>query len=183
MGRITLITGGARSGKSRYAETLPGDARDVLYIATAQVYDDEMKERVRLHKQRRPAHWQTHEGHRDLGRLVAQCDGFVLLDCITLLVTALMLEMECDWEQPTNEQVEAGERVILGQIEELLRGAERSRAELICVSNEVGMGLVPPYPMGRVFRDYAGRVNQRIAHSAQRVLFMVSGLPLTLKEE
>jgi adenosyl cobinamide kinase/adenosyl cobinamide phosphate guanylyltransferase len=164
---VTLVLGGARSGKSRHAETLltkhPGPW---TYIATAQAFDDEMRARIAEHQRRRGEGWRTIEEPLDLpGALVAAQDQPILVDCLTLWLTNLMLG-ELDIEAAAH----ALEAVL----------AERALPTIL-VSNEVGLGLVPETPLGRTFRDEAGRLNQRIAAQARRVLFMVAGLPLTVK--
>ncbi|MDI3508118.1 MAG: adenosylcobinamide kinase / adenosylcobinamide-phosphate guanylyltransferase [Clostridiales bacterium] len=183
MGRVTFITGGARSGKSAFAERLArqyGD--DVAYIATSIATDAEMEERIRLHRLRRPAGWTTYESYKGIGDIINGTDkSVVLLDCITIMITNLMLEYDIDWDHCTVEQIDAVEHAIRAEIKIMLDAAKGGKADLIIVSNEVGMGLVPDYPLGRIFRDIAGRVNQLIAAQADEVYFIVSGIPLKLK--
>jgi len=178
--QLTLILGGARSGKSSYAEQLAAKmGPNVLYIATAQPGDDEMAARIETHRQARPAQWQTVEAPRNVGAALAALNhrpDVLLLDCLTLLVTNIVLAMEA---QPQAE-VEAA---VQAEIEAIVAAQAQLNAPLIVVSNEVGLGLVPPYPLGRVYRDVLGRANQKLAASAQRVLFMVAGLPMTVKDE
>lgn len=185
MGRIIFITGGARSGKSTFAEKLArqyGD--DVAYIATSIATDTEMEERIRLHRMRRPPAWITYESYKDIGEIINGIDrGAVLLDCITIMITNLMLERYIDWDHCTIEQADAVENDVKREIEAMLAAAKNGRTNLIAVSNEVGMGLVPEYPLGRVFRDIAGRMNQLIAEHADEVYFIVSGVPLKLKPD
>jgi len=164
---VTLILGGARSGKSRHAEEIvQALAPPWTYIATAQAFDDEMRERIAEHRSRRGDGWRTVEAPIDLAAaLVEAGDTPVLVDCLTLWLTNLMLG---------DHDVAAAASVF----EETL--ARRTLPTLL-VSNEVGLGLVPETPLGRSFRDEAGRLNQRIAAKAGRVLFMVAGLPMTVK--
>jgi adenosylcobinamide kinase/adenosylcobinamide-phosphate guanylyltransferase len=164
---ITLVLGGARSGKSAHAEALIGGA-PALYVATAQSFDAEMTERIRLHRDRRGANWRTIEEPLDLaGSLKANgvAGRPILVDCLTLWLSNLMLA-ERDVE------AEAGRLCALLPV----------AAPVIFVANEVGLGIVPDNALARAFRDHAGRLNQRIAALADRVTFMAAGLPLTLKE-
>ncbi len=171
MNKITLILGGARSGKSSYALCLAKKYKKVAFIATCLGLDKEMQERIRLHKESRPKHWKTFEEPKDLSRLIGKLDnGFdcILIDCLTLLVSNLILSKN------TQEQ-------ILEKIEELLAVLSKKKARVILVSNEVGLGLVPVNKLGRDFRDIAGRVNQMAARNADKVFFVVAGIPLKIK--
>jgi adenosylcobinamide kinase/adenosylcobinamide-phosphate guanylyltransferase len=167
-GRLTLLLGGARSGKSAHAERLvTNHPAPWTYIATAQSLDDEMSERIALHRVRRAEGWETTEAPHDLaGAIEAVPDGRpMLVDCLTLWLTNQMLA-EADLEK-------ACER--LGEV---LAGP---RGPWFVVSNEVGLGIVPDNALARRFRDVAGRLNQRIAAKADQVLFMVAGLPMQVK--
>jgi len=164
---VTLIIGGARSGKSRHAErimlALPPPW---TYIATGQAFDDEMRDRIAEHRHRRGDGWHTIEAPVDLCEaLTRAADTPVLIDCLTLWLTNLML----------------GEHDIPAALSAFEAALERRSAPTLLVSNEVGMGIVPETPLGRQFRDQAGWLNQRIAAKAGRVLFMVAGLPMTVK--
>ncbi len=180
MGKLTLLLGGARSGKSNFAQALAKTLSDaVIYIATAQPLDEEMAERVAKHRNERPAHWKTLE----LSHAVAQSyresglqGAVVILDCLTLLVSNVILA-EC-----TPEEVDAGRALaaVEREIAALYEVIEADSAQWIVVSNEVGMGLVPPYPLGRVYRDALGIANQRLASLAEEVFLMIAGIPLPL---
>lgn len=176
--KITLVLGGARSGKSDYAERLAAElGQRVLYIATAEAGDEEMAQRIAAHRAARPATWQTVEAPRQLGAALAEVEArpdVILLDCLTLLASNLLLAMESE----PQAVIEAALRV---ELESLLAVQQRLAAPLIIVSNEVGLGLVPPYPLGRVYRDVLGRANQYLATRADRVIFMVAGIPMTVK--
>jgi adenosyl cobinamide kinase/adenosyl cobinamide phosphate guanylyltransferase len=165
--RITLVLGGARSGKSRYAEELiVGHAAPWVYIATAQAFDDEMRIRIAEHQARRNGGWRTIEAPTDLAdAIVREAARPVLVDCLTLWLTNLML----------------GSHDIPAATSALEAALDRRRQPTVLVSNEVGLGIVPQTPLGRSFRDEAGRLNQRMAARADRVLFMIAGLPVTLK--
>ena len=177
--QFILILGGARSGKSDYAEKLAGQlGRRVLYIATAEAKDDEMIARVAAHRQARPAEWQTLEAPRQVGAALASIQGtpeVLLLDCMTLLVSNIILALE------TKPQTEI-ETAVYNEIEAMLDAREKLGVPLVVVSNEVGLGLVPPYELGRTYRDVLGRANQHLAALADQVLFMIAGLPLVIKD-
>lgn len=181
--KLVLITGGARSGKSRLAEELAvKSGQKTAYIATAAVYDAEMAERVRLHRERRPAAWQTVEETRDLAgaleRLMPDRE-MVILDCLTFWLTNVLMDLY-DESVVARAQPE-WERQILDKLECFLAKAAQAPYRLLVVSNEVGLGLVPDNPLGRVFRDLAGRANQRVAQAADAVFFTVAGIPVKIK--
>ncbi len=173
MGKIIFILGGARSGKSAYAVRLAKRLdKNVAFLATCLALDKEMKERILLHKKKRPAHWQTFEQPKDLiATLRKICPKFniIIIDCLTLLIANLL---------------EKGFKSIAieNRIAKILRVLKQSKSTSIIVSNEVGLGIVPRNPLGRTFRDLAGRVNQKVAEKANDVFFMVSGLPLKIKK-
>jgi adenosylcobinamide kinase / adenosylcobinamide-phosphate guanylyltransferase len=165
--KLTLILGGARSGKSRYAESLVGALPPPwAYVATAQAGDEEMAARIAAHRARRGAGWRIFEAPEELVEALALCNGMpVLVDCLTLWLSNLMLA-EADIEKETT------------RLEDALMTAV---APVVLVSNEVGAGIVPEHPLGRRFRDQQGILNQRIAARADRVVLMVAGLPLAVK--
>jgi len=171
MAKITLILGGARSGKSTHAVSLAEKHKRVAFIATCQPLDKEMRERIMLHKKQRPEHWKTFEEPRDLNLLLIKMgDGFdcILIDCLTLLVSNLML---------AGHEKEG----IFKEIEAMLAILRKKKARVIMVSNEVGLGLVPANKLGRDFRDIAGKVNQIAAKQANEVFFTISGIPMRIK--
>lgn len=177
---LILILGGARSGKSSYAQKLALElaGADVLYIATAQAFDEEMRERIAVHRAERPAGWRTLEVPSLINGALADAVGnarVVLLDCMTLLASNALLALS---EEPS---AQAAEAAVDAEVTALLMAWHSSHATWIVVSNEVGLGVVPSYPLGRAYRDALGRANQRLAAAANRVLFMVAGLPLTVK--
>ena len=165
--KLTLVLGGARSGKSRHAEGLiAASPPPWTYVATAEVGDEEMAARFKSHRERRGARWRTIEAPRELAKALAACgNGPVLVDCLTLWLSNLMLA-EANVEEET------------AQLEETLAA---TKGPLVLVANEVGSGIVPSYPLGRRFRDMQGILNQRMAARAERVILMVAGLPLALK--
>ena len=181
MNRITLILGGARSGKSSYAEKLALAQRmPVTYLATADCGDAEMAKRIELHKTRRPAEWNTWEGlPLELADAVSSSRGLLLLDCLTMWLTRLFLASPAS-ENGTEEEWGAAEAKISAETERLCDSV-REGTSLIIVSNEVGFGLVPPYLMGRRFRDMQGRINQICARRADGAALVVAGYPLWVK--
>jgi len=173
---LTLVLGGARSGKSRHAQELCGDAR-VRYIATAPNTDDEeMHRRIELHRDVRPKRWETVEEPIDvLGAVKSASPGaVVLLDCATLWLSNLLFE---------HRALSAGEREqrIITDVQAVVDAC--SARKVIVVSNDVGSGVVPADPIAREFRDLQGRANQVLAVGASRVLWMVAGIPTVVKDE
>lgn len=186
MNKGVMILGGARSGKSTYAEALANSHTDqVLYIATAIPFDDGMRDRIKKHKKNRPQQWKTVEKYRGFEG-IGESDEFIgadviLLDCITVMITNLMMDERCDYDQISHEELDCIESRIVDQIDVLLEVLEASGKKYILVSNEVGLGLVPPYRLGNYFRDIAGRINQRISGVVGDVYFVVSGIPMKIK--
>jgi adenosylcobinamide kinase / adenosylcobinamide-phosphate guanylyltransferase len=164
---VTLILGGARSGKSRYAESLIAALPPPwAYVATAEAGDDEMTARINAHRARRGPSWRTIEAPHDLKAAFAACEKMpVLVDCLTLWLSNLVLAAA---------DIDA-------EIERLEQALAAAAAPVVLVANEVGLGIVPEHPLGREFRDLQGTLNQRIAARADRVILMVAGLPLALK--
>ncbi len=179
MHKLTLIIGGARSGKSSYAEKVAAETGGrVLYVATAQPSDDEMQARIDMHRAKRPSGWQTRELAEDVGRQLASSPleaDVVLLDCLTVLVSNLVLKASANLDEP---DATAATALVQSEIEELIRALRGSEAHWLIVSNEVGQGLVPPYPVGRVYRDLLGWANQQLAQQADEVIWLVAGIPV-----
>ena len=167
--RLTLVLGGARSGKSRYAEGLITAAEPPwIYIATAQAFDAEMTARIAEHKARRAEGWTTIEAPIDLAAVIAANGGAktpLLIDCLTLWLSNVML----------------ADRDVAAACRELVDAIAQAKGPVVAVTNEVGLGIVPDNALARAFRDAQGRFNQDIAASADRVILMAAGLPLTLK--
>lgn len=185
MGRIIMLTGGARSGKSAYAQQFASGYRDVAYVATAINTDEEMENRIRRHRQDRPQEWTTYEEPYDLKKVTAYGNHDVyLIDCLTVYITNLIWEEKNDWDEweilSVGEQAEL-EYKIETKIRELLAACSASKADFIIVTNEVGMGLVPENSLGRLFRDISGRANQMLAQQAYEAYFVVSGMLMLLK--
>lgn len=170
---VTLVLGGAASGKSRYAQRLAeAQQGSLLYVATARADDGEMAQRIERHRLARGDRWQTREVTCDLaGQLPDASRGHavILIDCVTLWLTNLLLGNE---EDPAR---------VWPAVDAFVASLDRVEAKVIMVSNEVGFSLVPEYPLGRLFRDLAGQVNQRLAERADHVCLVAAGLPLQLK--
>lgn len=181
MGKLILFIGGARSGKSTFAEALAAKlSDDVTYIATAQALDDEMAARIQVHRAARPAHWPTREIPRNVGAaLLADppASPVVLLDCITLLVSNAILAVAGWDENPPQEPMLAAVR---DEIEALKAAIAASAATWLVVTNEVGSGVVPPYALGRAYRDGMGWANQQLADTADEAYTLVAGRALPL---
>lgn len=180
MGPLILVLGGARSGKSAYAQRLAQDRGQerVLFVATAEAGDEDMAQRIARHRQSRPAAWRTIEAPQRVGEAVRRHLGdarVVLVDCLTLLVSTTILSMG-----PVPDLTEA-ETAVQKEVKALLQAYQESTATFIVVSNEVGLGLVPDTPLGRIYRDLLGRANQTLAAHAQAVYLMVAGLAVDVK--
>lgn len=177
--RLILILGGARSGKSAQAERLADSlGRSALYVATAEAGDEEMRLRIAKHRARRPAPWETLEAPRQVGQAVRSrgtTAGVVLLDCLTLLANNVL----ADLPEPLDQDL--AEAALAREVDGILEAYQAGEATWIVVSNEVGLGLVPLYPLGRIYRDALGRANQRLAEAADEVVFMVAGIPMVIK--
>ncbi len=173
MAELILILGGARSGKSSLAERLAGARGRVTYLATATAGDAEMAERIARHRDERRPDWRTVECPTDpaaaLTAWAAETDCF-LLDCVTLWVSNLLCDEASDGEARVQRALDA-----------LLSAYARAGTDLLLVSNEVGLGLVPEYPLGRLYRDVLGRANQRLAAHADKVYGVIAGLPVEFK--
>jgi adenosylcobinamide kinase/adenosylcobinamide-phosphate guanylyltransferase len=184
---VTLILGGARSGKSAYAEQIAAaSGRPVLYLATATAGDEEMAARIAAHRASRPAAWTTVEAPEDLAGAVAahaREGDVVLVDCLTLWVSnRLLREIGEAADAVPVATASALEARLCAETDRLLDRGKAMGVGLILVSNEVGMGLVPPFPLGRVYRDALGRVNQTVARRADAVVLMVAGIPVDLRK-
>jgi adenosylcobinamide kinase/adenosylcobinamide-phosphate guanylyltransferase len=184
--QLIFILGGARSGKSTHAQELAEQlgGRDVLFVATAQAYDDDMRARIAAHQASRPAGWATLETPLNAGEQIraalAARPGVrvVLVDCLTLLVSNALL---ADGGNADAMDPRQAEQAALAEIEGLLEAYRAGDTTWVVVSNEVGLGIVPAYSLGRAYRDALGRANQRVAAAAGRVLFMVAGIPMCVK--
>lgn len=178
-GKFYFITGGARSGKSSFAEKIAENSgKRVTYIATAEALDEEMAARISEHRKRRPRSWSTiEEPYRVTSVLeeVGQNEGVVLIDCLTLLISNLL------FSPSAKEGSQPSEQDVLSEINNLARSARASRADVVIVSNEVGLGVVPEYPQARLYRDLTGWANQTMAEEADHAYFLISGMALDIK--
>ena len=174
MGKIILVTGGARSGKSKFAEdytlSLRADASlPAIYIATSEAFDSEMEERVSLHRKRRGAEWKSVEEPLELAQILKETDNHLnqprLVDCLTLWLNNLIFY----------------QRNIDTELATLIDMLDRQHADVVFVTNEIGMGVIPETKLGREFRDVAGSVNQTIANEVSQMYFIVSGQPMKVK--
>jgi len=182
MSKITLVTGGSRSGKSTFAESRFEGRDDVLYIATAIVTDKEMENRIQRHIEDRNSNWDTYEGFKNLHNAIKSTEKkFVLLDCVTIMMTNLLFEMERDFDNMPMEDVDGILENIKHEFKLLIDSCREYDKELVMVTNEVGSGIVPEYKISRIFRDIAGRVNQHLAQKADEVYMTVSGIPIRIK--
>jgi adenosylcobinamide kinase / adenosylcobinamide-phosphate guanylyltransferase len=174
-----LLTGGARSGKSKMAQELATKAGgQVLFVATAEAGDDEMRQRIEMHRKSRPKDWKTLETVIHIGNEITKnISGvkIVIVDCITLLISNILQQYD------ENTDAVLLEKSVTAEIDELLNCISRSRADFIIVTNEVGMGIVPGDKVSRLYRDLLGKANQMLAENVDEVYLMVAGIPIQIK--
>ena len=191
MGKLTLILGGARSGKSTFAEQRAKElgGERVLYVATSETKDEEMKQRVEVHRSERPPAWGTVETPRSVAQALRQERievRVILLDCMTFLVANHLMDaagpegdpFDDPSADPFDAQIEAD---VVAEVKALAAFVAETDVEMLVVSNEVGLGVVPPYELGRAYRDILGRANQILARHADEVYLLVAGIPLRVK--
>ncbi len=180
MAEITFILGGARSGKSSYALSLAEHCEgEVLYLATGRPCDEEMEERIKQHKESRPKSWRTIEEPLNIEIVLRDLEesvGFVILDCLSFWISNLLLHYEGKGERQNRL-----EEIILDHVSKIISIFKAAKAKVIVVSNEVGMGVVPPTQLGRIFRDVLGRANQAVADCANEVFLVVAGLTIRIR--
>lgn len=192
MSKLTLVLGGVKSGKSVFAEGLARryssgndhNRNNIAYLATAEVKDKEMAERVLRHKKRRPKEWQTIEAPLELERAVSGLDKdvqFLIIDCITLYITNLLLQDEPEKQAKSNCGESAKSNGIINKIESLCDVCKGINADVVMVSNEVGLSIVPENKLARLFGDLAGQSNQIIAQKADEVYLVVAGIAQKIK--
>lgn len=188
MGKIIFFTGGARSGKSKFAEDYIEEKnyKEKIYLATSIPFDEEMKNRISKHIARRDKTWHTIEGYKNLINLLEENSykkyDVILFDCITNMVTNLMImDREVDWDNVSQEEVNNIEQEIIKEINELLGYLKKEKIDCVFVTNEIGMGLVPGYALGRYFRDICGNVNQLVAREADEAYLAISGIKVKIK--
>lgn len=185
MTELILVTGGARSGKSTIAERIFEGCDALLYIATSVPFDEEMRDRIMKHRERRDEKWRTVEIFQDFKKLkhnqdFLDCRG-ILLDCITVMLSNRFYYEEINESTPL-ERYEALERVMIEDISNLIELAKSNEKKMVIVTNELGMGIVPIDRMTRMYRDIAGRINQYLAKEADKVILAVSGIGVDLKK-
>ncbi len=183
---VTFVIGGARSGKSTYAEQKAKEyGNKVLYLATAVVTDQAMADRVKKHQEQRPSTWSTIEIYSNFQELAnykefMECEA-VIIDCITTLIGNFMFDSKIDFDSCKPEEVNELEKKITLEVLSLIEVCNKNNKKLVIVSNETGMGVVPSYYMGNYFRDMSGRINREIAGKADFMYFVFSGIPIKLK--
>lgn len=181
-GKIILITGGSRSGKSEYAEDILKEYNKILYIATAIITDEEMQDRIKKHRERRGERYVTYEGYKELDKILGSFEEeYVLLDCVTTMVTNLMFDKNIDFDKISMDEADKLQTDISKEFDKLIKAARKLNKTLVMVTNEVGSGLVPEYRLSRIFRDAAGTINQNIAKLSDEVYLVACGLPIKLK--
>ncbi len=182
---IHLVSGGARSGKSNYAEKIVAQFGDnICYIATAIAFDSGMKSRIAKHRAQRPSDWHTIEAYSGLDQQIEQNKGrydAYLLDCLTIMVSNLLLDSRLDFETATESQLDDLEASIKDEVARLIDSVVASGDHMVLVTNEIGYGIVPSNRMARYFRDIAGRINQYVASRADKLTLVVCGQPLQVK--
>ncbi len=181
MGTVSLITGGARAGKTAFALALAALAGPVVYVATAEARDEEMAARIQRHRAERPPHWATVEAPLEPVAALAGISpaALVVFDCLTLWVSNLLLaRLPAHFSVPEGE---AAATAVRGAVQELLAWQARAGNDLLIISNEVGLGIVPADPLSRLYRDVLGQANQMVATAAARVYLVVAGLGLELR--
>ena len=187
---IIYVTGGAKSGKSKFAEDLllslnDGKQKNV-YLATSVVFDEEMQKKVELHKARRKDNWITVECYKNFSQSLEEVmnenkKNNILVDCLTNMISNIIFENEeIDWEKPEKNQLEKCDRNVKKEVQNLFE-IFKNFENVVIVSNEVGMGLVPAYSLGRYFREIAGKMNQFVAEKADEAYFVVSGISMKIK--
>ncbi|WP_026477742.1 bifunctional adenosylcobinamide kinase/adenosylcobinamide-phosphate guanylyltransferase [Alkaliphilus transvaalensis] len=183
--KLTLVTGGARSGKSTFGESLLYEEKGkVLYIATSQAFDEEMKDRIKKHQKSRPQEWLTYEGYSKLDtelEVYLPEISSIILDCVTIMTTNLMLEEDVDWDHVSHQEIDRIEDKIFQEFIKLVEFIKKNHIRGILITNEVGLGIVPIDRLTRIFRDIAGRVNQFLAKEANEVYLVTCGIPNRIK--
>jgi adenosylcobinamide kinase / adenosylcobinamide-phosphate guanylyltransferase len=170
---VTLVLGGARSGKSRYAQQIASRFERITFIATARPSDPEMRRKISQHRRERPCKWRTIEAPLNLGNAIdleSRHADMVLVDCLTVFVANFMSARNGARKDTRKD------------IEQVLSAIRMSKASILVVSNEVGSGVVPSYRSGRIFRDLLGQLNQQVAEIADKVVVMVAGVAVTVKD-
>ncbi|MFW6007005.1 MAG: bifunctional adenosylcobinamide kinase/adenosylcobinamide-phosphate guanylyltransferase [Halanaerobiales bacterium] len=196
---ITLVTGGARSGKSSFAEKIvrKKGGNQVYYLATAEIRDEEMRNRVEKHRQQRPDEWETIEAPYEMAAAISRipAGAVLLIDCMTVYISNLLLSNKCNSSDSESKELENSEKediesinqsekekLIKKRVEAVIEIINKKDIEAVIVANEVGQGIVPAYKLGRIYRDIAGRINQYLAEEAGEVFITFAGLPVEIKQ-
>lgn len=186
MNKITLITGGARSGKSTFAEdTIKKINKNTAYLATAIAFDEGMKNRIDKHIAQRPSEWKTYEKAIKVYEIIDEINekhDVLLLDCITVLMSNTLFEHDVNWDTVSMDEVDEIEKSVQADMQLMIDKMRATDLDIYLVTNEVGSGIVPENRLARLFRDIAGRVNQLLARQADEVYMVVSGIPVKIKE-
>lgn len=185
MSEITVVTGGARSGKSSFGEKLLKDAKGVKgYIATAVAFDEGMKDRIKKHQNSRPSEWETYELPYNISNSIKEisesCD-IVILDCITVFISNILFREKIDWDEISHNKIDELENSIIKEINLIIKKAKENSLSMVIITNEIGSGIVPGNRLSRIYRDIAGRINQLLSKLSDNVYVSISGLPLKLK--
>jgi len=185
MGKLIFVTGGARSGKSSFAETtIKKVGENIIYVATALAFDEEMQQRIALHKKQRPSNWYTIEAYTNISEKIENYKGHydgVLLDCITIMVNNIMIDEIRNWDSISIKEGDSVEKKVTMEITNLINYIKRGDKTFVIVTNEIGSGIVPVYQSSRLFRDIAGRANQILAKASDEAYLLVSSLPIRIK--
>lgn len=181
MGKIVLVTGGVRSGKSAFALRRLAEASPATLIATGRAVDEEMAMRIRRHKEERPAHIETLEPDAGIGELIGRLRGVVAVECLGTWVTNRMWDLGLNFDAPDAAQAESIAETIVSEAQGILAASASSAAEVWIVTNEAGWGLVPGNAVGRLFADTLGRVNQLMARGADEVFLVCCSIPVQIK--
>lgn len=185
MSQMILVTGGMRSGKSRYAESLcRAQNNSTAYIATSIPFDEELKDRVKKHREMRPSSWQTFEIYEDVYQAIpeiAKNHQTVILDCVTLMVNNLMFKEKVDYERISMSEVDELETRIKHQFNLLIEAVKKTDLYFVVVTNEIGLSPIAPNKLTRIYTDIIGRINQLIASYSDEVYFVISGIPMQIK--
>lgn len=194
---LIYVTGGAKSGKSKFAEdlllSLNNGKQKNIYLATSIVFDEEMEIKVNLHKERREDKWITVESYKNFFKTLKSTfveiksqeetifKNNILVDCVTNMVSNIIFEnVNINWDSPTKEELQQCDERVKKELKELIE-VSKNYENVVIVSNELGMGIVPVTPLGRYFREIAGKMNQYVAQKADEVYFVVSGIPMKIK--
>jgi len=184
LGKITLVTGGGRSGKSCFAEKLASRGVEVVYVATSIVFDEEMEDRVRIHKRRRPSNWKTIEKYKKFTKQDFEGitdNDVIMVDCLTLMINNLFFDEGCDYNTISMTEYNDIESRIFKEIDQLSVVLKESKGSAVIVTNEVGSGIIPENRFARLYRDTVGRANIKIAGYSNEVFLVVCGLPVKVK--